>query len=49
MVGRLGVDESDDVGVVELPEDVEFELEVEVELGVEQFGYIHFIIPRQLK
>ena len=49
MVGRLAVGESDDVGVFELPEGIEFELEVEVELGVEQLGHIYFIIPRQLK
>ncbi len=49
LIGSLTVNESDNVRVFELPEDLEFELEVKVELGVEQLGNINFIIPRQLK
>ncbi len=49
IVGRLAVDDSNNVVMVELPESIDFELIIVVEVGVEQFCDVNLIIPCQLK
>jgi hypothetical protein len=49
IVGRLAVGKINNVVMIELPESIDFELVIVVELGVEKFCDVNLIIPCQLK